>query len=225
MGMEELANRTEIAHADGASMPVNLPLRCRCGHMRGVAREVSPSAGFRLVCYCKDCQAFARFLDRPDVLDAAGGTDIFQMPPGRVKLTAGADALRCLRLGDKTPVMRWYADCCRTLIANTAGPRFPVIGLIHSFIDPAFTENLADGRSRDDVLGAPLCRIHERSATGPLPPAAPPPASFGILARRAAKALGWWLHGLARPNPFFDEQTNVPRSAPRTLTESERGAL
>jgi len=42
--------------------PSNLPLRCRCGRVRGVANEVAPSAGFRFVCYCKDCRAFARFL-------------------------------------------------------------------------------------------------------------------------------------------------------------------
>ena len=63
-------------------------LQCRCGHVRGTASEFAPSSGFRLVCYCKDCQGFARFLDRADVLDAAGGTDILQMPPGRVTLTA-----------------------------------------------------------------------------------------------------------------------------------------
>ena len=62
----------------------DLPLRCRCGRMRGVAIDVSPSTGLRFVCYCKDCQAFAHFLERADVLDPAGGTDIFQMPPGRV---------------------------------------------------------------------------------------------------------------------------------------------
>ena len=49
--------------------------------MRGVASNISPSSGFRFV-RCKDCQAFARFLDRADVLDPAGGTDIFQMPLG-----------------------------------------------------------------------------------------------------------------------------------------------
>jgi Family of unknown function (DUF6151) len=112
----------------------DLPLRCWCGHVSGVASRVSPSTGFRFVCYCYDCQAFARFLDRPDVLDSAGGTDIFQMPPGRVKLTAGTDAVRCLSLSRK--VLRWYTDCCRTPIANTAaGPRFPVVALIHSFVD------------------------------------------------------------------------------------------
>jgi hypothetical protein len=46
-----------------------------------------------------------------------GGTDIFHMPPGRVKLTAGTDSLRCLRLSNK--VLRWYSECCRTPIANT----------------------------------------------------------------------------------------------------------
>ena len=49
----------------------------------GVASAVSPSAGFRFGCYCRDSQAFARFLERPDILDAAGGTDIFQVPPVR----------------------------------------------------------------------------------------------------------------------------------------------
>ena len=80
-----------------------------------------------------DCQAFARFLARPDVLDAAGGTDIFHMPAGRVKLSAGADAVRCLHFSGR--VFRWYTQCCRTPLANTAGPRFPVVGLIHPFMD------------------------------------------------------------------------------------------
>jgi hypothetical protein len=31
--------------------------------MRGVASNVSPSGGFRFVCYCKDCQAAAAFLE------------------------------------------------------------------------------------------------------------------------------------------------------------------
>ena len=69
----------------------------------GVASDVSPSGRFPFICYCKDCQAFARFLERPDLLDPAGGTDIFQMPPAR--------------LSDKG-VLRWYTDCCRTLSAT-----------------------------------------------------------------------------------------------------------
>ena len=200
-------------------MPLDFPLRCQCGHVRGVARDVAPSAGFRFVCYCEDCQAFARFLQRPDVLDTAGGTDIFQMAAGRATLTAGTDALRCLRFSSK--VLRWYADCCRTPIANTAaGPRFPVVALIHSFMNHG-----ADSLPRDKMLGAPLCRIYERSALGPLPPNAPAPPSLGLFALRASRVLGWWLRGLARPSPFFDVRANAPLSPPRVLTPNERAAL
>jgi hypothetical protein len=195
-----------------------LPLSCRCGHVRGVANQVSPHTGFRFICYCRDCQAFARFLERPDVIDSAGGTDIFHMPTGRVKLTAGTDAVRCLHFSAR--VFRWYAECCRTPIANSAGPRFPVVGIIHSFMD-----HEADGRSRDEALGAPLCRIFEDAAIGPLPPNAPPPRSFGLVALRLPRLLGWWLRGLGRPNPFFDVPTDAPLSVPREFTPSERAAL
>jgi len=202
-----------------ARLPSDLALRCECGHVRGVASEVSPSTGYRVLCYCKDCQAFARFLEQADVLDTAGGTDIFQMPPGRVKLTAGMDAMRCLRLSNRG-IYRWYTDCCRTPIGNTAGPRVPLIGLIHCFMD-----HEADGHSRDVVLGPPLCRIYERSAVGPLPSTPTAPPSFRVSVRRASKMFGWWMRGLARPTPFFDDSTNAPCSAPRVLTRSERAAL
>src|SRR4030095_190193 len=198
---------------------IAIPLRCKCGHLRGVATDVSPSTGFRFVCYCKDCQAFAHFLERADVLNPAGGTDIFQMPPARIKLTEGTDAIRCLRLSDK--VLRWYADCCRTPIANTAADsRFPLAGVIHSFMD-----HEADGRSRDEVLGPPLCRIFEHSATGPLPPGAPPPPSLRVFTRRISRFLSWWWRGLAQPTPFFDDRTKAPRSVPLVLTSSERAVL
>jgi len=152
---------------------------------------------------------FARFLERPDILDAGGGTDIFQLPPGQVTFTAGLDALRCVRLSGK--VLRWFADCCRTPIANTAAdPRFPVVALIHSIMDCA-----ADEPSRDALLGPPLCRIYEHSAIGPLPLNAPPPPSLRVFAYRATKVAGWWMRGLARPNPFFDDRTKAPRSVPQ----------
>lgn len=200
-------------------MASNVTLRCQCGHLRGVAVEVSPASGLRFVCYCKDCQAFARFLQRSDILDAAGGTDIFQIPCGRVKLTEGMDALRCVRLSNK--VLRWYSDCCRTPLANTgAGPRFPIIAVIHSFMDHA-----ADSRSRDEVLGPPLCRIYERSALAPLPPNAAPPPSLRVFARRAAKLVDWWVRGLGRPTPFFDDRTHAPRAVPRVLTRTEDGEV
>jgi hypothetical protein len=37
---------------------------------------VSPANGARIVCYCTDCQAFARLLGRAGTTDAWGGTDV-----------------------------------------------------------------------------------------------------------------------------------------------------
>ena len=68
-----------------------------------MAHEVSPGAGNHAVCYCDDCQAFAHFLGRAaDILDPHGGTEIFQMSPARIALTAGTERLACMRLSSAT---------------------------------------------------------------------------------------------------------------------------
>jgi hypothetical protein len=152
------------------------------------------------------------------MLHVAGGTDIFHMPVGRIEMIEGVDAVRCLQLSRK--VLRWYTECCKTPIGNTATRAgFPIVAIIHSFMD-----DKAGGRSRDEILGPQLCRIFDRSATSPLPPTAPPTPSSGFFVRRIEKVLGWWLRGLGKPNPFFDDH-NAPVSEPRTLTMSEREAL
>jgi hypothetical protein len=197
----------------GAARDLNL--RCRCGRVRGIANEVAQH-GFRFICYCRDCQAFARVLARPDGLDGAGGTEIVQVPVSLVKLTAGTEVVRSLQCSSK--VLRWYSDGCRTPIGNTAGAGFPVVGLIHSFMAD-------DAGSRDRALGPPLCRIYGGSASAPLPPDAPAPLSLGIIVCRASSLLGWWLRGIDRPSPFFDDRTNTPLSALRLFTASERAAL
>lgn len=42
---------------------------------------------------------------------------------------------------------------------------------------------------------------------------------------RTSKVLGWWMRGLGRPNPFFDDHTKAPLSAPRLFTTRKRAAL
>jgi hypothetical protein len=86
-------------------------------------------------------------------------------------------------------------------------------------------DHAAGGQPRDEVLGPPLCRIFERSASAALPPNAPSPPSLRIFALRASRLLGWLLRGLGRPNPFFDTQTNAPLCAPRVVTPSERAGI
>jgi hypothetical protein len=53
-------------------------------------------------------------------------------------------------------------------------------------------DHAADGSSRDDALGPPLCRLHDDSAVAPLPPNAPGPPSLSMYVRHASKLLGWW---------------------------------
>jgi hypothetical protein len=46
-----------------------------------------------------------------------------------------------------------------------------------------------------------------------------------VFAHRASKILGWWMRGLSRPTPFFDDRTKAPRAVPPVLTQSERAVL
>ncbi|MEM7320716.1 MAG: DUF6151 family protein [Pseudomonadota bacterium] len=94
---------------------------CRCGKLRGLVRGVSPGYGTHCMCYCKDCQRFARHLEADWVLDDDGGTALYQTVPSRIEFTQGQEKLACLRFSPKGP-HRWYAGCCNTPLANTVGP-------------------------------------------------------------------------------------------------------
>ena len=197
---------------------MDVPLRCECGKLRGTATRLSRSAGTRIVCYCDDCQAFARFLGRPDITDRWGGTDIFQMAPSRVRIEHDEDALRCVRLSDKG-MYRWYCGHCKTPVGNTVGPRVPFVGLIHSFMDHA-----ASGASRDDFLGKPVGYVQTRFAIG-APPHGGPISTVRATVRSLMKLTKWWVTGAGVPSPFFDEKTGAPRITPRVLSSDERRAL
>jgi hypothetical protein len=170
------------------------------------------------VCHCDDCQAFALFLGQEGVLDARGGTDIYQMPPADLRVAEGAQELRCVRLSEKG-MFRWYTACCRTPVGNTVGPRMPFVGVVHRFMDHA-----ADGRSRDQVLG-PAASIQGRFAVGGLPAHAHSTAPIGLIVRTVILLLRWRIAGKQTPSPFFDAQTRRPRVEPEVLTPAERERL
>lgn len=184
-------------------MPANdIPLRCLCGAVRGTALAVDGGMGNRVVCYCDDCQAFARALGRGSaILNTNGGTDIFQMPVSQVVITTGLQNLRCLRLTSKG-LYRWYTDCCKTPIGNTLSAKWPFIGLIHSFI--------ATGPDRGALLGPVRGYLNTRFAIGELPEAernkSNPP---GVFLRITWLLLKWKLHGKNQPSPFFNNQGQV----------------
>ena len=181
---------------------------------------MSADTGNRLVCHCDDCQAYARYLGSEGIVDRHGGTDVFQMTPSQLRISAGAEQLRCVRLSQKG-LMRWYAGCCRTPVANTlASPRVPFVGVVHTFMDHA-----ADGRSRDEALGKPIAFIHGRFAVGGAPSHVHASAPPSLLVRSARLVLAAWLRGKARPSPFFDPRSGAPVVPPRVLTAAERAEL
>ena len=194
----------------------SLPLRCRCGHVRGLAAELSPRAGNHLICYCEDCQTFAAFLGSSPGPDAFGGTAIFQLPPAQVSLESGTDALACVRLSSKG-MYRWYASCCRTPLANTLGPGVPFVGLVLSCLAPEETP-----RSTEALLGPPV-RVEGRSARSSAPAGTHAGVPAGFLLKAAVRLLKWKLSGRATPSPFFIG--GVPRVAPLVLAPAERERL
>ena len=185
----------------------------------GVIADYTPSENNRVVCYCDDCQAFARWLGRDDLLDPHGGSDIVQVAPSRLRFTQGADQLRCMRLSGKG-IHRWYAACCRQPAGNTLpSARSPFVGLVSAIVERP------EGRALDDVIGPSFGGIHGRLATGGRPPGVPDRVSFKILWRSVRPLLANLVAGRHRPSPFVDPATGGFVSPPQVLSTAERDAL
>ena len=104
-----------------------IPLRCECGQVRGEVKSSRRQP--RVTCHCKDCQAYARFLGQPGLMDDNGGTDIVPMMPADIRIHEGMAQVACMSLGPKG-LLRWYAACCRTPLANTArNSSLPYVGV------------------------------------------------------------------------------------------------
>ncbi len=181
--------------------------------MRGVAHEVSRDNGTRGVCYCDDCQAYARFLGAADLLDPWGGTELYQMMPKRVRFDAG-DKLRCVRLSDKG-MHRWYVDCCHTPVGNTFGTKVPFVGVPLAFWDRA---------ALDAATGEPIAYVQGKFARGDVPKHVHKTWPVSLLGRSLRLLGSWALAGGARPSPYFDAQ-GQPRATVHVLTKDARRAL
>ena len=198
------------------AQPSELLLRCRCGAVRGVARDVVPSKVNHCFCYCDDCQAFAHYLGRADdVLDAHGGTEITQMSPANVAIASGADRIAAVRLTDKG-LVRWYAGCCNTPIGNTmAASGVPFIGVVQAFI-----------AAPSSALGPIRGRGFAKSAKGgrsAVPKDGLP--DLVMVARVLARLLRWRVRGDHKRSAFFDASSGKPLVEPRVLSAAERDDL
>lgn len=188
------------------------PLRCRCGALQGQITLGEPTS--RMVCYCKDCQAFARYLGPAGrVLDAQGGSDVVQLAPHRIRFTQGIEHLAVMRLSPKG-MLRWYAACCRTPVGNTMTTRnMPFTGLIAQCLDSA---------PLDPAFGTVMATANTQSALGERKPRAHGlPAALLRILRIVA---GSRLSGRHKVNPFFTA-AGTPVAEPTVLGAEERARL
>ncbi|WP_179228450.1 DUF6151 family protein [Leptolyngbya ohadii] len=186
-------------------------IRCRCGKLQGTFnsdREVN-----RCVCYCADCQAFARFLQREhEILDEMGGTRIVQTIPANITITEGIENLSCMRL-TANGLLRWYTRCCNTPIGNTLPTLNPsFVGLIQNCLS-------ADPTSLDKALGSIRMVVHTQSAIGENKP-----QSTGVLPgtlRVFGMMLKARLDGRYKQTPFFAVESGTPIVTPKVLNAEE----
>lgn len=191
-------------------------LQCRCATVQGTVNDASPARVNRVICYCDDCQAFARFLDRLDLLDSSGGSDIVQIAAGCLKIEQGEEAIRGVRLSE-AGTYRWYSSCCNTPLANMGGVDFPALG-IHS------TAFGGGGQNLDALFGCPIGGIRGEYAIG-----GAPPGSNGLplrlILRAIPKVVLWRFGSKGKPNPFVSHPSKDVRYPVATLSEIEQSAL
>ena len=191
------------------------PLRCHCGALTGTIEHERLTN--HSICYCKDCQAFARFLGREaDLLDDRGGCENIQALPKEVAFREGLQHLACVRLSG-TGLLRWYATCCDTPIGNTpATSKLPFVGLARACLEsssPTVAESFGPVRVCTFTSGAR---------------GRPKPRRFG-----RAGLLFWLIRnrlrarftGGFRDNPFFDTAADRPIVPPQVLSPAQRERL
>ncbi|HEY0938952.1 MAG TPA: DUF6151 family protein [Steroidobacter sp.] len=194
-----------------------MEIQCECGAFRAQLGNFPRNTPGRLACYCDDCQVFAQQLQRADLLDSAGGTEVIPVYPADLEIVAGREVLKCLRLSPNG-LYRWYAGCCNTPLANVK-PGFPWVGLVHR----VFT--VEDSGYLERTFGAVRARVMGRYARGTAPSGTADKVDFKGFMAAFPFILKGLVTGKARPSPFFAEDGQTPIVSPIVLSLQERNAI
>jgi len=118
------------------------PFQCRCGALAGELTHTASAR--RTICYCKDCQDYAKRIGlAKKLLDANGGTETVGTQARHVNFTRGKEHLACTSLSEGG-LLRWYAKCCNTPIANTPRDwRFSYAGIYHCCLKKPLEDTFA----------------------------------------------------------------------------------
>jgi Family of unknown function (DUF6151) len=188
------------------------PLRCRCGTLQGTVSR--PEKVNRGVCYCRDCQAYAHYLGKPEgILDELGGTDVVATLAQHVTFSQGLEALACMSLTENG-LLRWYASCCNTPIGNTQRNfKVSFVGLVHTCLENP-------SKTLESAFGPVRMRVNTKHAKGRVE--SMPLSTFTSVLRFLASVIRARLDGSYKFTPFFDSHRGTPVVAPMVLSASER---
>lgn len=124
-------------------------IQCDCGKFEAELTGFPKNSPGRLMCYCDDCQKYLDKINRKDLLDPYGGTEVLPVYPNEFKILKGKENLVCNKLSPNG-LNRWSANCCNSPIGNIK-EKFPWIGIFHNTFtvkDPNYLNNLGVVRSR-----------------------------------------------------------------------------
>ena len=141
------------------------------------------------------------------MLDARGGSDLYQVMPHQVTVLDGGDNFAAIRITDKGPA-RWYATCCNTPMANTwTSPKVPFATM---------TAVQFDDR---ESLGAIQTQAFRRHALGYAEKEGG--GVWALYLSFARRLFVTFVSGNWRKTPFFDGD-GTPRGDIRLLSDDER---
>ena len=189
-----------------------MEIQCECGKFRAELTQFPRYTPGRLKCYCDDCQAFLNYLNRSDLLDENGGTEIIPAYPADIKLISGKDVIKCTRILPNG-MFRFSTTCCNTPIANT-DPNRPWAGIHRRMY------TVKDPSRLDKELGPVKASVMGKFAKGNPPPGTPQRFNFKGMITVMPHILRGVLLGKAKPSPFFENGKSIVE--PKVLTSEER---
>lgn len=201
-------------------MPNQFNFSCQCRSLTGTVELPPLQKLTRLVCYCEDCQAYARHLKPSEpVLGPHGGTDIVQVSPAHFHIKRGMKHLSNLSLSE-TGIYRWHTSCCNSPLCNTPrNPAMPFVGMITNNL--VGNQSTLESRVGPVRLGVCAGRQHPISAPWPVSKG----MGFKAVTRTLLSIGRWRLAGDDKRSTLINNETGRPVVEPYTLTDMERSEL
>ncbi len=134
-------------------------------------------------------------------LDQWGGTDVFQVAPGKIHIATGVDKIRCLKQ-TKKGALRWYASCCKTPLALTLqNMSVPFIA-----INCVCIIELTDPTKRDQYIGPIRARVNGHFPADNKPDKTDLASTLKMILHLAPLMVMWWWNNEHKRSPWLTDE-------------------